>query len=352
MKKNHETNLFYHSPKELCSDGFLAWLFYLLDSDEAYGMFKQKFFDSFILKESDRHKEVGNISVERQLSTGKGRMDILLSFEFTSGKPSERQYVLFEDKVKSTTWEKQLSGYKDFCDGKYNMYDYIYLKLDYIDEREREIAVRNGYRVVSNEDLVASLTAIEGCHVIVDHYLEFIREGFLTDKDSIQEKIDKCLDGKVFSNASVQKYYMGQVMTTINDKGVPTSMNIGSSFGLPWVELHLPKQGAPQYGEKEEVLFWRIDRRSGEWHIRLSQYCSSGDMYWTEKKVRLQSLRSAASNILKQNHSELHPSKLSNRGKKGSDVIVLTFRDNAPQTILDNIASITKSIEEVFIKLN
>lgn len=355
MKKNHETNLFYHSPKELCSDGFLAWLFYLLDSDETYGIFKQKFFDSFILKESDRHKQVGHVEVERQIPTGKGRgkgrMDILLSFEFTSDIPSKKWYVLFEDKVSSTTCEKQLSSYKTFCNSRYDMYDFIYLKLDYIDERERNIAVRNEYRVVSNEDIVASLTAIEGCHVIVDHYLEFVRNGFLTDKESIQEKIDKCLDGKIFGDASVQKYYMGLVMEMLKGSGLQVSMKVSTSFGLPWVELWLPDQTVPEYEEKAEVLFWRIDRRSDGWHIRLSQYCKYGDKYWDEKKARLKVLRSAANKILKQNHSELHPSKLSNRGRKGSDILVLTFRDNVPQTILDNIASFTMSILEIFYQL-
>jgi len=352
-----KTNLFYHSPKELVTDGFLMWLFYLLDSDDTrYGMLKQKFFDSLVLKKSDCKKEVSSISVERQIAAGKGRMDILLGFVFTSDKTSKRHYVLFEDKVSSTTCENQLSKYKDYCDSHYNkngleMYDYFYLKLDYIDDRERDIAVKTGYRVVSNEDLVTALTTIKGCHVIVDHYLEYIKDCFFTDKKFIQEEVDNCFDGKVFEYSSVQKYYMGQVLAILKDNGLSASMKIGSSFGLPWVELWLSEQDIAQYEGKKEALFWRIDRRSNVWHLRLSQYCKYGDKFWNEKKIRLKKLRSAANNILKGNHPELKPSTLSNRGKKGSDVIVLTFTDNTPKITLNNISALTSSIREIFNNL-
>lgn len=352
-----KTNLFYHSPKELSTDGFLTWLFYLLDSDDStYGEAKQKFFDSLILKETDLHKAVKGVAVDRQASAGKEKMDILLSFEFASDSSSKRHYVLFEDKVSSTTNDRQLSDYKAFCERHYNMYDYIYLKLDYINMRERDIAVRNGYRVVSNKDLAAALAPIEGCHIIIEHYLQFLKGAFLVDGDSIQERIDGCADGMVFANANVQKYYIEQVLAALNNDGlnVPTSqINPGTSFGRPWVELWLPDgvQSVAEYGGEKEALFWRIDQRSDLWHIRLCQYCWKVDAHRRERAARLNALRSAVKNVLNRNHPDLRLSQLSNKGEKNSDVIVLSFVDNAPQAILDSISDLTKSVLEIFKQL-
>ena len=64
-----KTNIFFHAPKELTTDAFLVWLLYFLDSEEAYKMQKQTFFDSLILKKEDCGRAVGVIELKRQETT-------------------------------------------------------------------------------------------------------------------------------------------------------------------------------------------------------------------------------------------------------------------------------------------
>ena len=66
------TNIFYHSPKELTTDAFWVWLLYILDSDVQYESAKQILFDGLILKAKDRGRRIGRISVDRQKKSAHG----------------------------------------------------------------------------------------------------------------------------------------------------------------------------------------------------------------------------------------------------------------------------------------
>lgn len=112
---NNKCNIFQYSPKELTTDAFFTWLFYFLDSDNAYSKAKQQFFRTFLLKEEDKTKNIENIKVFLQEEKRNGRTDLQVSFNFE--KEKERQTILFENKTWSETSVGQLNGYKsDFPD--------------------------------------------------------------------------------------------------------------------------------------------------------------------------------------------------------------------------------------------
>lgn len=54
-----KTNLFLHVREGQQTDAFVVWLIYFLDSDEAYALQKQLFFDDLILKKEDKGRAVG-----------------------------------------------------------------------------------------------------------------------------------------------------------------------------------------------------------------------------------------------------------------------------------------------------
>lgn len=117
------TNIFFHSPKELTTDAFLVWLIYFLDSKEEYKVYKQIFFNNLILKKADCDRAVSSVELKRQ----ENDVDVLLKFRFDDN--GEEQIVLFENKTRGSQHSKQLARYKTIYP---NCYRYFYYKLAYI----------------------------------------------------------------------------------------------------------------------------------------------------------------------------------------------------------------------------
>lgn len=343
QESNINCNLFRHSPKELTTDGFITWLFFLLDSDEIkYGDAKQKLFNSLILKPEDRDKKITHVQPKRQVKAKNKKMDILLSF-MMEGK---EYYVLFEDKTWSTTSDSQLGDYKAHCAVSYEdaMYDYIYLKLGYIDNKEKKIAEQNGYRIISSNKLKNALEGIKNTHLIIEHYYDYLTQSFCVTDDLLEEKIQNNKDGTVFRDSNAQKYYAKKIIERILEHGIEPKPKYGSSFGDPWVEINFSKVEWPDSEYKDELLFWRIDNRKEGYHLRLVQYSWYVDTLCEAKQRRLRLLRDFMKEII--GTTGLKMSRLSSRGKKGNDVAVFLFNENDNSMILEHIGDITAKIAE------
>lgn len=87
-------NIFKYSPKELTTDAFLNYLFIWLNDNNCLEIAKD-----ILTKPKDRNKSTANIKVERQVSFGKEKADLVVNFLLNE----EYKSVLFENKTNTTT---------------------------------------------------------------------------------------------------------------------------------------------------------------------------------------------------------------------------------------------------------
>lgn len=332
-------NLFSHSPKELTTDGFLTWILYFLNNDE-YKNQRQIFFDELLLKKSDQKKQVSNIEVRRQvkikLPNNKkiNRADIILKFKL-DGIDKE---ILFENKTSTTTTYKQLDSYKN---GYKNCYRYIYLKLAYINCQEKELTKSIGYDTIDIEQLSNTLQKIKSIHLFVEHYLEYINTTF---KKHIFDMADFLQNNKYaeLKSAQFQQFVMCHIFKNEGNKNLDFGRNNG---GRPWTNWNICQKNN-EYGNKNEWIFWRIDKTKQGYYIRLDQYANIDKKYKKAKKQRLNELRNIANNIFK--GLGLKTGKMNNKGTKQSKIIIFYF-DDSPNT-LENMSDFIPKFSAEFCK--
>jgi hypothetical protein len=345
---DNKCNIFQYSPKELTTDAFFAWLFYFLDSDNAYNNAKQQFFRTLLLKEKDKIKNVENIKVFLQEGKRNGRTDLQVSFNF--GKETERQTILFENKTWSGTKDEQLNGYKsDFP----NLYKYVFLKLGYIDIDDKNHADACGYEIIDCFKVREALKPIQNLHPILEQYFEYLEETFCKHIESFQEELfninKKNYDILGENHGEAQHYLMGIVFDELNKhRNLYNTLfyKQGTSSGRPWTEIVF-EDNAFFYDSKKKVseaLFWRVDCRQGErYYLRINQYAGVMEENNLKKfkEERLKRLREIAANTLK-NYPKLIAGTPSNRwGANESEVVIFFLDDNDLSEIINQIANFT-----------
>lgn len=343
---NNKCNIFQYSPKELTTDAFFAWLFYFLDSDDAYNESKQMFFRTLLLKDEDKTKNIENINVFHQAGKGNGRTDLQVSFNFKN--ETERQTILFENKTWSETSIKQLNGYKsDFP----NLYKYVFLKLGYIGIDDRNHADVCGYEIIDCFKVRDALKPIQNLHPILEQYFEYLEETFCKHIESFQEELfnKKNYDILGENHGEAQHYLMGIVFDELNKhRGFYNTLlyQQGTSSGRPWTEIVFEDKAVFYDQEKtiSEGLFWRVDCRHGErYYLRINQYAWVVDEKELQsiKMNRLKRLREIASNILK-GYPKLIAGTTSNKwGANESEVVIFFLDDNDIYELINRIHDFT-----------
>lgn len=343
---NNKCNIFQYSPKELTTDAFFTWLFYFLDSDNAYSKAKQQFFRTFLLKEEDKTKNIENIKVFLQEGKRNGRTDLQVSFNFE--KETERQTILFENKTWSETSVGQLNGYKsDFPD----IYKYVFLKLGYIGIDDKKYAEECGYEIIDCFKVRDSLKPIQNLHPILEQYFEYLDETFCKHIESFHEELFNKRNYDVLgeNHGEAQHYLMGIVFDKLNKhRNLYNTLHYqqGTSSGRPWTEIVFEDKAVFYDQEKtiSEGLFWRVDcRQGGRYYLRINQYAwvVGEDNLKNLKEDRLKRLREMAADTLK-DYLKLIPGTPSNRwGANESEVVIFFLDDNDLTELINQITDFT-----------
>jgi len=312
-----DTNLFTHAPKELVTDAFFTWLMYFLDSEERYEKEKNIFFKNIILKKDDAGKKISIVKIYRQDKKAHGRTDIILKFKI-EGK---EQFVLFENKTRSSTTSSQLNGYK--IDNP-NFYKYIYLKLAYINFYEKKLAQKYNYSIIDVKIISDTLSKIQKTHLFIEHYLKYInsefRDNFIKNLEKLKNK-----EYSVLSDNQIQEYMISELYKKLDDKIDNLSFKCGSR-GLPYTELHLVEK-KNIYDTTSEYIFWRIDYRSNKFHIKLVQYAYIDKKFKEQKLHRLNKIREITREITEK--YDLNIGKVSNSGTHANEIVIFYFKDNS-----------------------
>ncbi len=343
-----KTNLFFHAPKELVTDAFLTWLFYYLDSKKEFENFKNIFFSDLFLKPEDKNQKIYNIKVENQKKILKGRCDIIVSFNL--GNQGEKK-ILFENKTWGKVSKKQLNKYKEAGDLT-NCYRYILLKLAYINSQEKEIAEECGYDIIDSDMLCNALSKIQEIHPYIHDYYHYLKETFCDFIKSFRERIFDKNDVTVLRHAQAQHFFIDEIYVRLKEKFkrenlsdnelvIKAGNNLG---GNPWTQLNICEMKSV-YDDISETIFWRIDKKEKMYYLRLNQYAnidSEGNLV-RYKIARREKLRKIASDIASE-YKDLKPGKLSNRGKKESELLILFLKENR----LDQLINIIPEFSEKF----
>jgi hypothetical protein len=342
-KPNLNLNLFYHAPKELATDAFIAWIFYFLDSDPKYSDYKKQFFNKLILQGNDQNKNVTEVKVCKQVPAGGGKIDLHLKFKL-EGKDES---VFFENKTWSTMSQDQLKKYMRE-DNIRNAYRRFYLKLSYINVFELEECGKYNFAPINAKDFHEALVHIKDCHSNIQQYAEYLEETFVKENEKA-EKLERVelLATRIGQEVLLSKLYNKLIENNENTKQKLLLRTGSNSDGSPWTQLDLIEFNKDGYNKDgyTEKIFWRVDKQGGKPYIRLNQYqYKPKPSDWGKKKNRLSDLRKLAKEIAKE-HS-LEEGQLSNRGKAESTIIIFFPEDKDLPDLVSKLAAFTKEFLE------
>lgn len=297
-------NLFAHSPKELTTDGFLAWYFTELN-DDSVGDKRTYFFYKLGLCDNS-NVEIKNINVSRQ----EKNTDLIVRYQ----ENGVEKQALFENKTYTTTHSDQLRKYSTtFSDFSH----YIYLKLGFINHSEKKEATSSGYAVIDVYTLHSALTGFRMKHCIVDQYIEFIETQYIQTLDNIQSNMIKNNNHELLSDAQAQQYILSKLHDSIDGMNPYLYFKFAAnSGGAPWTQLDIAKR-ENAYGDEAEYLFWRIDKRAGKYYLRLNQYSYIESDHWPKKSENLEILRNLVTSMFIDTSIRL--GKVANRGMYESE---------------------------------
>lgn len=333
------TNIFFHSPKELTTDAFLVWLIYFLDSKEEYKVYKQIFFNNIILKKEDCDRAVSSVELKRQ----ENNVDVLLMFRFEDD--GEEQTILFENKTWSSQHSKQLAGYKTIYP---NCYRYFYYKLAYINSQEAKEIAQEQYEVIDADMMSSTIEKMVDLHPLIKMYYDYITYTFVDAINSFHRKLFVEHHYNVLWGADAQKYLCDIIVKKMTEQNVPSlRITNGTSYGRPWTEITITEKPEGY----QERLFWRVDIRSGKFYIRLNQYAKPSEEEVDYKMRRLNFLRNEANSIVGSLQG-LHLGEVHNRGIKESEVLIFFLEDNDLETLIEALPKISRRMMDVFRELN
>ncbi|MCK9254652.1 MAG: hypothetical protein ACOX0V_09095 [Bacteroidales bacterium] len=334
-------NIFKYSPKELTTDAFLNYLFIWLNDNNCLEIAKD-----ILTKPKDRNKSTANIKVERQVSFGKEKADLVVNFLLNE----EYKSVLFENKTNTTTSKKQLMSYKK---GE-EKYKYNYLKLGYIDKKERKICQDCGYDIIDVNLLYNILLKINNPDLIIEQYKNYILNYYV---NPLKEIIEKYKDGsianklcdqraqlyladKLSDNFGIFEYNANNLPANENKYRIQYRSNIG---GNPWTQIVLIENES----KYPDSIFWRIDKRSGKYYIRLNMYSKSQNIDNKERTERLKNLRDFSLKFFNK-YPYLKQGKLSNRRGREREIVIFFFDENPLHKLLRKIREFTFEFKKFY----
>ena len=275
--------------------------------------------------------EISNVNIFLQ----EKHTDLILRYEIDS-VPHQ---ALFENKTYSTIHSNQLYIYKERFPG-FNYYKY--LKLARINYYEKKQAKDNGYDVLDSRDLYEALDSLTLESEVLTQYKEFLNNTFIKPLNEIEHKMLSENKFELFKDRQAQQYFMDILYQEID--GFNDSINFKSHSnvgGSAWTLLDISHKD-DIYGSAPEYLFWRIDKKSDNYYLRLNQYAFIGKEYKNVKKQILRNLREVIEPLF--THYGLIVSPPSNRGIKESEICILYFKDNDMCRVANVLVDLTKDV--------
>jgi hypothetical protein len=247
--------------------------------------------------------------------------------------------ALFENKTHSTIHSNQLYKYKE----KFPSFNYYkYLKLARINYDEKKEAKANGYDVLSSLDLYEALDCLGLDSEILSQYKKFLINNFVTPFNEIEHEMFTENNFGLFKKREAQQYFMDILYQEIDGLNDSIKFKSGSNVGGDaWTQLDISHK-AKVYGEKTEYLFWRIDKKSGDYYLRLSQYAYISKDYKYVKKKTLKKLREFIEPLF--TRYGLSTSPPSNRGVKESEICIIYFKNNDLMNVSNVLVDLTKDV--------
>lgn len=320
-------NLFSHSPKELTTDGFLAWLILEIKDNNNEILI---FFKCLGLC-SEQANKITNVEVSRQ----EKNTDLIVRYDVDSTSCG----VLFENKTYSSIHSDQLRRYKEIFP---NFQHYKYLKLARVNYEERKETRKNGYDVIDSRSLLKALNGLSLGSEILTQYKSFLVEQFVEPIEEIELSMVSENKHHLLSNRQAQQYLIDilyQSVDGINDSiYFKSRSNVG---GSAWTQLDIAHK-PNAYGNIPEYIFWRIDKKSDDYYLRLNQYAGIDNEYKSKKKENLTKLRDVVEPLFKE--YGLTTSSPSNRGVKESEISIIFFKNNSLESVVDSLAPLTKKV--------
>jgi len=339
-------NIFNYSPKELSLDAFLKY--FILWSCKSENIKETK---KLFLKEEDWQEEITDIEVKLQVSYSKKKADVVIHFKL-KGK---EELVVFENKTHSTTSIKQLESYK-----KSGTYQYIYLKLGYINSKENDVCDKSGYKTLNASFLLDIVKSVNKPDEIIKQFKDYLETFYVDVQNEITTSFNSGKISNQLGNQDAQLFILDKLGDSFgefeldktklkpfsNKYHIQYSSNTG---GNPWSELVFVEGSE----ETPEALFWRIDKRKNRHYIRLSQYSytkGQSESVKQEKRIRLNDLRSFSKDYFRENKN-LKFGQLSNRGENEREIIIFFMDENNLKSVIEVIPQFSEAITERYIEI-
>jgi hypothetical protein len=230
---------------------------------------------------------------------------------------------------------------------KYSQH-YKYLKLARVNYEERKETRKNGYDVIDSRSLLKALNGLSLGNEILTQYKSFLVEQFVEPVAEIELSMVSENKHHLLSNRQAQQYLIDilyQSVDGINDSiYFKSRSNVG---GSAWTQLDIAHK-PNAYGNIPEYIFWRIDKKSDDYYLRLNQYAGIDNEYKSKKKENLTKLRDVVEPLFKE--YGLTTSSPSNRGGgvKESEISIIFFKNNSLESVVDALAPLTKKVIDLY----
>jgi hypothetical protein len=316
-------NLFSCCPKELVLDGFLEWLFdYLNESENADA--KLHLINSLFSVDGQKFKDVSDIKANRQ----DNNVDLMVRF-----KSQDTDYaVLFENKTWSSPHSGQLARYRDLFP---NCSKYIYLKLAFIPYGERKEVERwdekkHGYVVVTSRQLLDAIAPLRMEHPFIEEFYTYLFSKFVTRQERLASELFEDNNLQKLKEAEAQQYILSELHEKLDQHSPKPDLKFRAqcnSGGQAFTTLRIALNKGVFKGVDERI-YWRIDKRSDRYYIRLTQYAKIDDVdALKQKKKRLEKFREDCLYINKKLNLDWKPGKLTN-GAYESEIAIFFFDED------------------------
>lgn len=309
-------NLFSHCPKELVLDGFLAWLFnYLNESKNETA--KLKLVESLFSGKGKTFEEVSNIKTERQ----KESVDLLVHFN----SKGVSHTVLFENKTWSGPHDKQLQRYRRIFP---DCLKYIYLKLAFIPYSEMVEAEKHGYVVITSNQLLEAIEPLKTEHLFIEEFCDYLSNNFVLPQQSLGVELFERNNFRKLQSSQAQQFILSELHENLaRRENQCLNFSASSSYGQAFTLLTIAIK-TNTYGNLSEKIYWRIDKRSKRYCIKLIQYSKVSIEHAMDKKLRLMKLRDLCKEILLNPELNWHCGKLSDQGLQECEMAIFFFDED------------------------
>ncbi len=336
-KQSKDNNLFKHADKELAIDAFLCWLIQEAEENNKLDGFREKFVRHLLQINNDQVETVKGIEAKKQ----KDNIDLIFTIKKNEGK----EKVIFENKLQGAASSEQLKKYKNEYD---NAIKYVFLKLGFIHKKDREVAEKNGYIVKDAYLLHEFLEQFETAHPFIKEFNNYLTDCFIKPQNMMEDYFKK---NKIcyLAEGAFQQYVMEKIYEQLIKDGFEENdlkFKVGANnSGSPWTQLDFSMK-ENVYGEGlHEFLFYRIDKRSNMYYLRVCLYSKQSEEEKKRKEKRRDYLREKGQDI---KFSNIKPGKVHNNAKYEMEIIIFFFNNNNTlEKVVDESARIARELKKV-----